>query len=175
MPPSGHQGSGQGRARLARPGRSTTASATPSRSISPSSLPRLPSAAGSKHRQAGQSGNSSRQPAATASSRSRPDGKPSPLPTPSPTTSARPSKPLPAAAEVRTSLSQLGFRGSEVPAARLYRVGAPGSVAVRRLANPVTLCDGDGVFLVAASAQFRDGRRQSTAAGTGLSSTSVPI
>lgn len=29
------------------------------------------------------------------------------------------------------------------------------SVAVRRLANPVTLCDGHGVFFVAASGQIR--------------------
>jgi hypothetical protein len=28
-------------------------------------------------------------------------------------------------------------------------------VAVRRLANPVTLCDGHGVFFVAASGQIR--------------------
>ena len=30
-----------------------------------------------------------------------------------------------------------------------------GSVAVRRLANPVTLCDGHDVFFVAASGQIR--------------------
>jgi hypothetical protein len=50
-----------------------------------------------------------RPPAATAPSRSGPDGRRSPPPTLSPTTSARPSKPSPAAAEVRTSLSQLGY------------------------------------------------------------------
>ena len=33
--------------------------------------------------------------------------------------------------------------------------GVRGSVAVRRLANPVTLCDGHGVFFVAASGQIR--------------------
>jgi hypothetical protein len=33
-------------------------------------------------------------------------------------------------------------------------------VAVRRLANTVTFCDGHGVFFVAASGQFRDGRQQ---------------
>jgi len=64
--------------------------------------PRLPSAAGSKHRQAGQSGNSSKPHAATAPYRSRPDGRPLPRPTPSPATSAKPSKPSLAAAEVRT-------------------------------------------------------------------------
>jgi hypothetical protein len=35
------------------------------------------------------------------------------------------------------------------------RFGVRGSVAVRRLANPVTLCDGHGVFFVAASGQIR--------------------
>jgi hypothetical protein len=40
--------------------------------------------------------------------RSRPGGRPSPPSTLSLTTSAKPSKPSPAAAEVRTSLSQLG-------------------------------------------------------------------
>jgi hypothetical protein len=52
-------------------------------------------------------------PAATAPSRSRPDGRPSPPPTPSPATSAKPLKPSPTAAEVRTSLSQLrSLRGN---------------------------------------------------------------
>ena len=35
------------------------------------------------------------------------------------------------------------------------RFGVRGSVAVRRLANPVTVCDGHGVFFVAASGQIR--------------------
>src|SRR6202035_3213360 len=35
------------------------------------------------------------------------------------------------------------------------RVGVRGSVAVRRLANPVTLCDDHGVFFVTASGQIR--------------------
>jgi hypothetical protein len=33
--------------------------------------------------------------------------------------------------------------------------GVQGSVAARRLANPVTFCDGHGVFFVAASGQIR--------------------
>jgi len=66
------------------------------------------SAAGSRHRQAGPSGNSSRRPADIAPSRSRPDSRPSPPPTRYPTNSAKPSKPSLVAAEVRTSLSQLG-------------------------------------------------------------------
>jgi hypothetical protein len=36
-----------------------------------------------------------------------------------------------------------------------HTFGVQGSVAVRRLANPVTLCDGYGVFFVAASGQVR--------------------
>ena len=35
------------------------------------------------------------------------------------------------------------------------RIGVRGNVAVRRLANTVTFCDGHGVFFVAASGQFR--------------------
>ena len=33
-------------------------------------------------------------------------------------------------------------------------IGVRGSVAVRRLANPVTLCDGHGVFFMAATRQI---------------------
>ena len=37
----------------------------------------------------------------------------------------------------------------------MARIGVRGSVAVRRLANPVTLCGGHGAFFVAASGQIR--------------------
>ena len=41
------------------------------------------------------------------------------------------------------------------------RIGVRGNVAVCRLANTVTFCDGHGVFFVAVSGQFREGRQQS--------------
>ena len=121
-----------------RPGRSTTALETPSRPTSPSSSPRSPSAAGSKHRQAGPSGNSSRRPAATAPSRSRPAGRGSRPPILSPATSAKPSKPSAAAAEVRTSLSQLGSQSARsAQAPRVHSTPIYGSthVILRALAR----------------------------------------